>query len=90
MVIWKFPLSVTDIQTIMMPTGAKVLAVQPQMGELQLWALCDPDEKIGKEPRIFEIHGTGNPIEGNPGQYISTFQIANGRLVFHVFEVTPH
>lgn len=71
----------------MMPIGAQILTVQTQFGKPQLWALCDPDEKIGQESRIFAIYGTGNPIDENPGKYISTFQVYDGKGVFHVFEL---
>lgn len=90
MVIWKYALSVTDIQTIMMPAGAKVLAVQTQFREPKLWVLCDSDERIKQESRVFAIYGTGHEINEGPGEYIGTFQIYEGNGVFHVFEVTPH
>lgn len=84
--IWKWTLATTDRQTIEMPVGAKILTVQAQGEEAQLWALC-PDEHGPKEPRRFEIHGTGNPMpNGDPGAYVGTYQLMEGRLIFHVFE----
>jgi hypothetical protein len=84
--IWKYTLEITDRQTFSMPKGAKILTVQSQHGGPQLWALVDADQP--KEAREIEIHGTGNPIERMPGQYIGTFQVHDGMLVFHVFEAT--
>lgn len=84
--IWKFPLLVTDWQIVEMPRGAKILTAQLQKGFLQLWALCD--ETAPKERRRISIYGTGNEVDEKPGRYISTFQVADGDLVFHVFEDT--
>jgi hypothetical protein len=79
--IWKFALAVADEQTVMMPVGAKLLDVQMQGDACCLWALCD--ENAAKEPRLFAIYGTGNPMPDHPGAYVATFQ--TGPLVFHVF-----
>jgi len=85
--IWKWLLDVVDLQVIRMPFGAKILTVQVQGKVPQLWALCDEKEKI-KEERKIAIYGTGNPIpEENSGEYISTFQELDGKLVWHVFEI---
>ena len=35
--------------------------------------------------RTVSVFGTGHEIEGIPGEYINTFQINDGELVFHVF-----
>jgi len=85
--IWKFPLRITDRQTLDMPAGAQVLTAQLQRGVLQLWALCDPLAE--KAPRTFNVFGTGNPLPAQPGRYVSTFQMSGGELVFHVFEAAP-
>jgi hypothetical protein len=69
-----------------MPAGAKVLTVQMQGDQPQLWALVDPEQP--KEWRTFEIHGTGHPMPTNPGEYVATFQMHGGALVWHVFEAT--
>jgi hypothetical protein len=83
--IWKFSLLVTDFQTITMPRGAVILDVQVQHGGPQLWAQVDPDAM--REARVFRMYGTGNYMpDGDPGRYIGTFQIADGDLVFHVYE----
>lgn len=83
--IWKFPLAVTDVQRIKMPKGAEVLTVQRQ-GELAcLWAIVD--DAADTVMRVFEIHGTGNPMWQDMGverKYIATFQVPP--YVWHVFE----
>jgi hypothetical protein len=80
--IWKWTLQPET--TINMPHGAKLLAVQEQRGEPQLWALVDPGAKT--YPRTFRVYGTGHNLPDDPGQYVGTFQIHNEALVFHVFE----
>ena len=87
--IWKWQLNLTDEQTVMMPTGAKLLDVQMQGettgGACCLWAMCD--ENAPKEPRRIAIYGTGNLMPDEPGEYIATFQVHGGALVFHAFEL---
>ena len=85
--IWKFPLELTDAQTVMLPKGADIIAIEQQHLKLQLWALCD--EEAEKQPRGIAIYGTGHPISDEPGRHISTFQIGGGEFVFHAFEVMP-
>ena len=70
-----------------MPKGAEILTAQIQDDNLCLWALVNP--KVRTEIRVIEIFGTGNPISSYARinrKYISTFQIQEGNLVFHVFE----
>jgi hypothetical protein len=85
--IWKFPLEVTDRQTLTMPIPGIIIAVQTQDDEPQLWAMCN--EVIGTEyiKRDIAIYGTGNPMPPDPGEYIATFQKFDGRFVGHVFEL---
>ncbi len=85
--IWKWNLPITDNQALKMPVGAKILSVQVQHDNCCLWALCDDSKGVPSENREIAIYGTGNPIPDNPGKYISTFQLLDGDLVFHVFEV---
>ncbi len=87
--IYKYNLQVTDVQQIQLPKKAKILCVQVQHGEPQLWAEIDTD--ASQEARTVEIFGTGHPISQEIGQsrrYISTFQMENGLLVFHAYEYT--
>ena len=91
MQIWKYPIEATGEQILEVPKGAIFLTVQTQRGTPQIWALCEPDEP--KERRMIAMYGTGHLIPSNPGKYIGTFQIGDGKLVFHIFEpeleVTP-
>jgi hypothetical protein len=76
-----------DRSLIRMPVGARVLTVQMQGDNPQLWALVDVSK--GTEVREFLTIGTGHtlPIPAHRLTYVNTFQILSGRLVFHVFEV---
>ena len=40
------------------------------------------------EWRTFEMYGTGHPMPANPGEYVETFQMDGGALVWHVFDAT--
>ena len=84
--IWKYPLQVTDTQEIAMPGGAELLAVQMQNDTPTLWARVDTVEPYA--PRRIVIVGTGNPGWNGVGEYIGTFQMHGGALVFHAFEVS--
>lgn len=84
--IWKFPVHTTDAFEIEMPQGATLLAVQTQVGDPQLWALVNPDAP--RVTRAFRVVGTGHyhPDE-RFGDYVGTYQLLNGGLVFHVFDM---
>lgn len=86
--IWKFPLALTDVQTLKMPQGARILAVQTQDNTPCMWAVVDPEEDT--EPRTFLTYGTGNPMPNHElsDTHRGTYQLNDGALVFHVFEVT--
>lgn len=84
--IWKFPLITTDINTIDMPIGAEILTVQEQYGKPCLWAVVDDD--VEKERRVFAIYGAGHSVSVvTDKKYIGTYQLMEGALIFHVFEL---
>src|SRR4051812_15343861 len=80
--VWKFPLALVDRQTLSMPRSALPLHVAMQFEQPCLWALVDPDAPV--EQRTFLMFGTGH--RDVIGQYLGTFQLQRGQLVFHVFE----
>jgi hypothetical protein len=82
--VWKWTLTVTDVQSLMLPGGARILDIQLQGEAPQLWALCD--ELATPELRTIAIYGTGNPMPERPGD-IATFQTHGGALVWHAFEL---
>lgn len=69
--IWKFPIEITDEQTITMPQTAKILSVQLQYGVPYIWALVDTEEQ--KTERLLAVYGTGHPCVCDASEYIGTF-----------------
>ena len=86
--IWKFILPpIDDFLEIQMPIGAQILTVQTQQGHPCIWALVEPNNS--KEHRRFRLAGTGHPMEFSEAMdYVGTFQIRQGTLVFHLFSCT--
>lgn len=83
--VWKFPLPFSGRYEVALPAGAVVLTVQDQPGlGPMLWAMVTPGAAL--EKRAFGIFGTGQPVRGNLN-YVSTFLLLNGALVYHAFEV---
>ena len=82
MVIWKFPLALTDFVSVEMPENAVVLSVDNQDGVLCLWAMVEPD--MPKDVRHFSIVGTGNPMPAGLKKFIGT--VLMPPYVWHVFE----
>lgn len=84
--IWKYPLTVMNEQTLILPPGAQLLTVQVQDERPCLWALVD-ERAPSRQMRHLAIYGTGHPLPENPGTYIGTFQLRGGAFVGHVFEL---
>ena len=83
--IWKFPIRIDDELVIEMPRGARILHVGVQNGKPQLWAMVDV--KAPLVDRHFAVRGTGHPADGlKEVQHSGTFMMANGALVFHLFD----
>jgi len=84
--IWKFDVQATDTFTLEMPRGAKVLSVHNQGENVCMWAEVSPGEP--KEPRTFRTCGTGHDIPADENRnFIGTFLLHGGALVFHLFEL---
>lgn len=84
--IWKYPLQVTDSQTVAMPKASRILTVKTQAGQPCLWAWVDSEAPL--EKRTFETFGTGHPMPSSRArEHIGSYQLNGGALVFHVFEV---
>ena len=86
MTIWRYPLPVTDHQTISLPLGARVLSVGHQHNEPSIWVLVDENTTFST-PRTFHMLGTGYPTGGICSMhFLGTLLLHDGSLVFHVFE----
>ena len=86
MKIWKWPIRIACQQIVMMPVGSKILTVQMQGLQPQVWALVFETQDAPEVPRVISVYGTGNPILRPPGEYIATFQTSGGDFVWHAFE----
>jgi len=85
--IYKYPLQLTDSQILYLPSNAQILTVQIQNKIPCLWAVIETTVNY-TEGRQICIFGTGNPIVYNDNLiYISTIQLNEVALVFHVFEL---
>ena len=65
---------------------AKILCIQTQNETPCIWALVEPNSTV--EKRTFEIFGTGHNIPENSNRkYVGTYQLKDGQLTFHCFEL---
>ena len=82
--IWKFQLEMADLQRIQMPEQSKILKAGYQGGNLFLWSVVRPSNKI--VDREIRILGTGHSMmfEWYRGHIDTVFQ---GQFVWHVFDM---
>lgn len=83
--IWKYPVQAGPF-TLDLPIGSRILTVQTQVDSPELWVEV-PDTEARTEPRHFMAYGTGHPMDEPVREYIGTFQLEGGWLVFHLYEV---
>jgi hypothetical protein len=84
--VYKYPIPMEDTFGVFLPIGAEILAIQVQREMPVFWAEVDP----GSEPerRRFRVVGTGYPLpDAEVRKYLGTFQLDDGDLVFHLFEI---
>ncbi len=91
MVVWKFRVEprAEVWHWPALPKGAQFLSVQVQMREPVAWFLVEENagrERVGEE-RKFMVVGTGFKFDETNVKHLGTFQLEEGRLVFHLFEV---
>lgn len=88
MTIWKYPLETTDHQTVIMPNNAEILTVGVQFGKPCLWVKVE--QTNSQETINIATYGTGHLIakEDEKLDYIGTYQLHEGQLIFHVFKIT--
>lgn len=85
-VIYKYPILAREENSfLLLPTGAKILAIQTQGDAISLWAQVDPKEK-GTHTRFIKRIATGQEFDSQISRtYISTVQ--EGPFVWHYFEI---
>jgi hypothetical protein len=86
--IYKYTIPIQDEFELELPKGAQILSVNTQYDIPQIWCLLALPVEL--EKRKFRLAGTGHAIEGSLNLvHIGTFQLSNGALVFHLFEIKP-
>lgn len=83
--VYKYEFPIRDAFTLELPQGAQILRAESQRGATCLWALVDPGQPL--ETRLFALRGTGHDISLANIAHVSTFQMLQGELVWHLFEV---
>lgn len=90
--VHKFELNPRD-EPIEMPAGADLLHVHSQFGgdfgaligeSLFIWARVRTDGGAPLVKRQLYVRGTGHNL--GPGKYVGSAHMANGQLVWHVFD----
>lgn len=83
--IFRYDVPIEDEFTLSLPEFAKILCVGERGGTGHMWVMLNPDAE--KVTRKFRVLGTGHPIpDASKLDYIGTFFMASGKLVWHVFE----
>ena len=82
--IWKYELVGVDRQEIVVPKDSEILCVQYQRGNPCVWVKVNPKEKE-KDVLVIWTHGTGHEFDDSNYNYLGTYQMGDGILVFHVF-----
>lgn len=83
--VFKYPIETEDRQNIQIHKGYQILTVDTQNEKPCIWALVDDEAPI--IVASIRTHGTGHEVyEPDNLQYIGSYQLLKGRLVFHVFE----
>ncbi len=84
--VFKYAVPDKNYFSLNLPKGAKILTVQEQGDELQLWALVE--ENAPNEIRSFCFVGTGHCVKDFDNLvYINTVQRSRGGYVYHLFEI---
>ena len=81
--VYKYPLDITDEQTVWLPKDAEILKIADQQDRLCLWALVEKDAPTYQ--KIIRVHGTGHNVADEGLKHLDT--VLMGSLVWHVFEV---
>lgn len=86
--IWKYIIPKTETFTTSIPNGVRFLSAQTQDGIPQMWFTVETTLEM--EDRKFFIALTGREIHEDlfpVSDYLGTFQLSNGAIVCHLFEV---
>lgn len=85
-VIYKYKLNTASEQAIELPHNAEILCLQTQNNQPHIWVKIDTSDDLLAR-RLFLTVGTGSAFPDIPAIHIGTYQLNDGELVFHVFEI---
>lgn len=71
--------------SLILTKKARILTVQVQRGTPRLWVMLNL--KHTPKMRHFRVVGTGYDIKERNFEYLGTFQLTLGSLVYHLLEV---
>lgn len=80
--IYKYPV-LLGAQSIPMPEGAQVLTAQLQQGQINIWALVDPNAE--EVINVIEVYGTGHDLKDTTDKHNYIGSVQQGPFVWHVF-----
>jgi hypothetical protein len=88
--VWKFAIPINELTasfttTLRIPEHARLLHVSAQRSSACMWFEVDTDAE--KEPRRFQLFGTGHGPIRDGLNFIGTCIFADGDLVLHIYEV---
>ena len=87
--VYKYQVPLTEMFSLDLPVGAKILSFHCQREEPNIWALIDEEIEL-TEPRDFFLAGIGHDVPDEPDlllTFIGTALMAGGDLVWPLFEV---
>lgn len=77
---------------MLLPPGARVLSIQLQRDQLQVWCLVSYEALLlPVVARSFRLVGTGHNLDIQGLTYVATVQENGGEYIWHIFEkIGPH
>ena len=86
MKIYKYPLEITDRQTVKLPADSEIISIVNINEKPYIYVIVEPGEECGIHHEII-CYGTGHPMRDDYCDYrfLGTLVFAGGRLVLHYF-----
>lgn len=84
--IWKYHLAITDVQSLALPKGARIIFIAEQIGQVNCWAWV-PDPNAEKKTVLIGCSGTGGPApDFTDATHLGSVVTEGGRFVWHFFQ----
>ena len=82
--IFKYPVEIGKF-TIKLPKDFRILSVQMQRDNPFMWIIVDTETDMIEVD--FITRGTGHEFEETEQDFVGTFQMAGGSLIWHLFRL---